>query len=176
MGGCMDSNNSSRRRCGGDSHPKLAGPGLPRIADDQQSPPRLWGCGRNPAMNRNHIGFFAALLGLAWQAQGTDINHSPFSHPRKAPNTVAARALAVVPQVYTTSHFAIVYTTSGVDAIAQGGLGLDGQGVPKAVDSLGVLAEQVWRLAIDTLGDPAPLATDSAFVFGVKVPTGKFSI
>ena len=127
-------------------------------------------------MNRNHIGFFAALLGLAWQAQATDINHSPFSHPRKVPNTVAARALAVVPQVYTTSHFAIVYTTSGVDAIAQGGLGLDGQGVPKVVDSLGVLAEQIWRLAIDTLGYPAPPGLDTAMGYGVKLPSGKFPI
>jgi hypothetical protein len=126
-------------------------------------------------MNR-YTGLFAALLTLAWQAQGTDINHSPFSHPRHATNTAAARALAVVPQVYTTSHFAIVYTTSGVDAITQGGLGVDGQGVPKVVDSLGVLAEKVWRLAIDTLGYPAPLALDSALVFGVKLPAGKFPI
>jgi hypothetical protein len=117
-----------------------------------------------------------ALLVLAWQAQGTDINHSPFSHPHKDPNTASARALAVVPQVYTTSHFAIVYTASGVNAIAQGGLGLDAQGVPKVVDSLGVLAEQVWRLAIDTLGYPAPPGLDTAMGYGVKLPSGKFPI
>jgi hypothetical protein len=127
-------------------------------------------------MNRNHSGFFTALLVLAWQAQGTDINHSPFSHPHKVSSPVAARALAAVPQVYTTSHFAIVYTTSGVNAIAQGGLGLDAQGVPKVVDSLGVLAEQVWRLAIDTLGYPAPPALDTALALGVKLPAGKFPI
>jgi hypothetical protein len=119
---------------------------------------------------------FAVLLALAWRTQGSDISRLPFSHPRPVTKIAAARTLAVVPQVYTTSHFAIVYTTSGVDAITQGGLGLDGQGVPKVVDSIGVLAEQVWRLAIDTMGYPAPPATDSAFVFGVKLPAGKFPI
>jgi hypothetical protein len=50
--------------------------------------------------------FFGVLLILAWRAQGTDIHHSPFAHPRQVPNGAAARSLAEVPQVYTTSHFA----------------------------------------------------------------------
>ncbi|MEK7392728.1 MAG: hypothetical protein AAB214_09195 [Fibrobacterota bacterium] len=123
-----------------------------------------------------HAALFGILAGLVVPAlvSGADLGGiSPFS---PSTNSGAARKLAVVPEIFETAHFAIAYTTSGVHAVNQAGLGLNANGVPVVIDSLGKLAEQVWRLAIDTLEYPAPVPMDSAMAFGVKTRPGKFTI
>jgi hypothetical protein len=123
-----------------------------------------------------HASLFGILAGLVAPAlvSGADLGGiSPFS---PSTNSGAARKLAVVPEIFETAHFAIAYTTSGVHAVNQAGLGLNANGVPVVIDSLGKLAEQVWRLAIDTLEYPAPVPMDSAMAFGVKTRPGKFTI
>ncbi|MEK7391811.1 MAG: hypothetical protein AAB214_04515, partial [Fibrobacterota bacterium] len=118
--------------------------------------------------------WFVAGLTVPATLSAADIHAiSPFE---KSPLSGAARKLAVVPDIYETAHFAIAYTTSGVHAVNQAGLGLNSKGVPVVIDSLGKLAEQVWRLAIDTLGYPAPIPMDSAMGYGAKTRAGKFTI
>jgi hypothetical protein len=118
--------------------------------------------------------WFVAGLTVPATLSAADIHAiSPFE---KSLLSGAARKLAVVPDIYETAHFAIAYTTSGVHAVNQAGLGLNSKGVPVVIDSLGKLAEQVWRLAIDTLGYPAPIPMDSAMGYGAKTRAGKFTI
>jgi hypothetical protein len=115
-----------------------------------------------------------AMALSAWAT--TDVGLHPFHTIRPRIGSVGARSLDASPQVYQTQHFAIFYTTTGAHAVAQAGLGVDGSGVPRVIDSMGQLAEQVWRVAIDTLGYPVPGGIDSVLGFGVKNTTGKFPV
>jgi hypothetical protein len=76
---------------------------------------------------------------------------------------------------YETTHFAIFYQTSGPNAVYNA-TQVDGNGVPVAIDSIGVFAERSWRLAIDTLGYKTPVGISSLLYYAQAVPTGKIPI
>src|SRR5450759_4026069 len=76
---------------------------------------------------------------------------------------------------YETPHFAIFYQTTGPNAVYNA-TQVDGNGVPVAIDSIGVYAERSWRLAIDTLGYRTPVGISSVIYYVQAVPTGKIPI
>jgi hypothetical protein len=76
---------------------------------------------------------------------------------------------------YETAHFALFYQTSGPNAVYNAAQ-VDGNGVPVAIDSIGAIAEQCWRLAMDTLGYKAPVGISSLIYYGQAVPSGKMPI
>lgn len=100
-----------------------------------------------------------------------------------APTRFLARA-AATDSVYVkeTAHFAVFYSKTGVHAIAGASVDLDGNGVPDNVDDVSKELERMWRLAIDTIGFPAPpgnkVEVGQTFETGVvhKVPNGKFPV
>lgn len=90
---------------------------------------------------------------------------------------VAGRALAEdAPRMLETAHFAVFYHTTGVHAVAGAGVDLDGNGHPDNVDSIGAIAERVWRLGIDTLEYLKPIPYDTTLGYKALVPAGKFPI
>ena len=91
--------------------------------------------------------------------------------------TVAGRAFAdPAPRMLETAHFAIFYQTSGVHAVSGAAVDLDGNGHPDNVDSIGSIAERVWRLSIDTLEYLKPVPYDTTLGYKALVPAGKFPI
>lgn len=81
--------------------------------------------------------------------------------PTPASSMVAGRALADSLRYYETDHFVVIYQVQGRSAVAGATVDSDGNGTPDNVQSIGAIAEKVWRLGVDTLGYPAPRGRDS---------------
>jgi len=96
--------------------------------------------------------------------------------PGQARTTRLARAeVSGTIYKYETAHFALFYQTSGPNAVYNAAQ-VDGNGVPVAIDSIGAIAEQCWRLAMDTLGYKAPVGISTLIYYGQSVPSGKMPI
>lgn len=127
----------------------------------------------------------AVLLGLLAAAAGAEVIRCPH-HDEADPQwnrgatgggPMAGRAFAdEAPRLLETAHFAIFYHTSGVHAVAGAAMDLDGNGHPDNVDSIGAIAERVWRLSIDTLEYLKPIPYDTTLGYKSVVPSGKFPI
>lgn len=90
--------------------------------------------------------------------------------------TVAARSQADAVLKHETSHFAVFYSKTGVHAISGAGTDKNSNSVPDAVEDIGNELERIWRLAIDTLGYPVPVAAKRELGYGMDVPTGKYPV
>ncbi|MEK7392552.1 MAG: hypothetical protein AAB214_08285, partial [Fibrobacterota bacterium] len=124
-----------------------------------------------------------ALACLAFSASAEVIrcpshdDHAPDWGRRAEAPMVAGRALAEdAPRMLETAHFAVFYHTTGVHAVAGSGVDLDGNGHPDNVDSIGAIAERVWRLGIDTLEYLKPIPYDTTLGYKALVSAGKFPI
>ncbi|MBK8804604.1 MAG: hypothetical protein IPN71_21595 [Fibrobacteres bacterium] len=135
--------------------------------------------------NPRQLLFVCAMLGLA-TAASADVIGCP-SHAEKEPNwrgssvvsgspLAARRAAEPATHMLETAHFAIFYQTEGAHAVAGSGTNKDGNGHPDNIDSIGAIAERVWRLGVDTLGYLQPKPYDTTIGYKVLVPAGKFPI
>lgn len=117
---------------------------------------------------KKRIGLFAGLFLLASplvanptqcpsDASARDFLESPDPTPFPA----AGRSLADSLRFYETDHFVVIYQVQGRSAVAGATVDTDGDGTPDNVQSIGSIAERVWRLGVDTLGYPAPRGRDS---------------
>ncbi len=127
----------------------------------------------------------AVLVGLLAAAASAEMIRCPHhDEPDPQWNRGANGATAVAgrmaadpaPQMLETAHFAIFYHTTGVHAVAGAAIDRDGNGHPDNVDSIGAIAERVWRLSIDTLEYLKPNPYDTTLAYQAIVPIGKFPI
>lgn len=111
---------------------------------------------------------FMALMGAAAFGRG-------LSGAASAPVVLGRSAATDSVYLKETAHFALFYSKTGVHAFPQADVDKDGNGVPDVVDDLALEAERIWRLAIDTMGFPAPKGTTKELVSHLD-SKGKFTV
>jgi hypothetical protein len=104
------------------------------------------------------------------------VAHASLDPAAKTAPRLAARAAADPVFTKETEHFAVFYSKTGVHAIAGATVDKDGNGHPDNVDDIAQELERIWRLAIDTMGYPQPVAAKRELGYGQDVPAGKFPV